>query len=139
MDEIIELNDLVLPQNQSKPLQLDSARGGGDLNRFSLPICAQSMLQYGVTQYQRVSCFRLAVHLKRLGLPFDLTVSALEAWSRKNRPNNGKGVITEHEIIEQTKCAFSKDYRGYGCSSEAVAPFCSQECPLNSQMKMVNS
>ena len=131
LDEIIELNDLALPQNHSKPLQRDSARGDGDLNRFSLPICAQKMLQNGVFQYQRVSCFRLAVHLKRLGLPLDLTISALKTWAQKNQPNNGKGVITEHEIIEQTKCAFNKDYRSYGCNSEAVQPFCQSDCPLN--------
>ena len=131
LDEIIELNDLYLPQNQSVPLQRDSANG--DLNRFSLPICAQNMLRSGVSQYQRVSCFRLAVHLKRLGLPFDLTISALKAWSRKNRSNNGKGVITENEIIEQTKCAFNKDYRGYGCNSVAVAPFCNSDCPIRAR------
>jgi hypothetical protein len=131
LDEIIELNDLSVPQNQSVSLQPNPARGGGDLNRFSLPICAQKMLQNGVSQYQRVSCFRLAVHLKRLGLPFDLTVSALKTWARKNSPNNGKGVIAEHEIIEQTKCAFNKDYRGYGCNSEAISLFCQPDCPLN--------
>jgi hypothetical protein len=133
LDEIIELNDLSVSQNQSVPLQRDLARGGGDLNRFSLPICAQKMLQNGVFRYQRVSCFRLAVHLKRLGLPFELTVSALKTWALKNQPNNGKGVITEHEIIEQTKCAFNKDYRGYGCDSEAVAPFCHSDCPIWAQ------
>jgi hypothetical protein len=131
LDEIIELNDLSVPQNQSVQLQRNSACGGGDLNRFSLPICAQNMLRSGVSQYQRVSCFRLAVHLKRIGLPFDLTISSLKAWSRKNRPNNGKGVITEREINQQTEDAFNKDYRGYGCDSEAVAPFCQPDCPLN--------
>ena len=35
------------------------------------------MLQNGVSLYQRVSCFRLAVHSKRLGLPFDVAVAAL--------------------------------------------------------------
>jgi hypothetical protein len=133
LDEIIELNGLPVPQNQSVPLQRDSACGGGDLNRFSLPICAQKMLQGGVSKYQRVSCFRLAVHLKRLGLPFDLTASALKTWAIKNRPNNGKGVITEHEIIEQTKCAFKKDYRGYGCNSAAVKPFCNSDCPIRAR------
>jgi hypothetical protein len=129
LDDIIECNNLSLPQNQSVPSKRELANGG--TSRFSLPICAQKMLQNGVSQYQRVSCFRLAVHLKRIGLPFELTVSALKTWAQKNRPNNGKGIITEHEIDEQTKCAFNKDYRGYGCHSEAVAPFCQPACPLN--------
>ena len=130
LDEIIELNDLSVPKNQSVSLQRGSARGGGDLNRFSLPICAQKMLQSGVSQYQRVSCFRLAVHLKRLGLPFDLSVSALRTWAQKNKPNNGKRIITEREINQQTADAFNKNYRGYGCDSEAVAPFCNSDCPI---------
>jgi hypothetical protein len=92
-------------------------------NRHSLPLCAQKMLANIVSQYQRVSCFRLAVHLKRLGLPFDHTASALAAWALKNQPINSKEVITEHEIIEQTKCGFNKDYRSYGCNSEALYLF----------------
>jgi len=131
LDEIIEVNNLSVPQNQSKPLQRVSRHGGGDLNRYSLPICAQKMLQNGVSQYQRVSCFRLAVHLKRIGLPFELTVSALMTWAQKNQPINGKGVITEGEIIEQIKCAFNKDYRGFGCDSEAVVAFCHSDCPIH--------
>ena len=130
LDQIIDLNDLSVPQNQSVSLQRDSACGGGDLNRFSLPICARKMLQRGVSQYQRVSCFRLAVHLKRIGLPIDLSVSALRTWAQKNKPNNGKKIITEREINQQTADAFNKGYRGYGCDSEAVAPFCHPDCPL---------
>lgn len=128
LDEIIELNDLSGPQVQSKPISHDSANGGS--NRFSLPLCAQKMLQEGVSRYQRVSCFRLAVHLKRLGLPHDVAVAALKVWALKNQPKDGKQVITESEIIEQTSYAFNKDYRGYGCNSEAVAPFCMPNCPL---------
>ena len=62
LDEIIELNDISFTQIQSTPSQQDSANR--EWNRFGLPICAQKMLQNGVSQYQRVSCFRLAVHLK---------------------------------------------------------------------------
>jgi hypothetical protein len=133
LHEIIEVNDLSIPQNQSKPLQRVSHHGGGDLNRYSLPICAQKMLQNGVSQYQRVSCFRLAVHLKRLGLPFYLTVSALKTWAQKNRPINGKGIITEREINQQTESAYNSDYRSYGCESEAVVPFCNLDCPVRAR------
>jgi len=98
---------------------------------FTLPICAQKMLHNGVTHYQRVSCFRLAVHLKRLGLPYDVAIAALQTWAIKNRPRKGKTIITEHEIVEQAEYAFKKDYRSYGCSSEAVIPFCEPYCPVN--------
>jgi hypothetical protein len=137
LDEIIELNNLSEPNNQPVPLKRDSARGGEHLNRFSLPICAQKMLQNGVSQNQRVSCFRLAVHLKRLGLPFDLTVAALTTWAQKNRPINGKGIITEREINQQTKDAYNGGYRSYGCETEVVAPFCNSDCPIKAQINQI--
>jgi len=95
------------------------------------------MLHNGVKQHQRDSCFRLSVHLKRLGLPYDLAVAALKVWALKNQPEDGKRVITEHEIVEQTSYAFRKGYRGYGCSSAAVAPFCEKDCPVN-KLRMQN-
>lgn len=135
LDEIVELNDISFTQIQSTPSQQDSATG--ELNRFGLPICAQKMLQNGVSQYQRVSCFRLAVHLKRLGLPYDVALAALKTWSLKNRPKYGKQIMADHEIIDQTSYAFSKDYRGYGCNSEAVAPFCHSDCQILLQKKKI--
>ena len=128
LDEVIDLNDLSGSQVQSKPTTNDW--GNGNTNRFGLPVCAQKMLQDGVSRHQRVSCFRLAVHLKRLGLPSDIAEAALKVWSLKNQPKDGKQIITEHEIIEQTSSAFNRDYRGYGCNSEAVAPFCHTDCPV---------
>lgn len=128
LDDIIELNDLSSTHTQSEPSSCIST--DRDMSRFSLPPCAQKMLQNGVSRYQRVSCFRLAVHLKRLGLPCDVAVAALNIWALKNRPRDGKKVITEREIVEQTSYAFDKDYRGYGCNSEAVAPFCEPDCPV---------
>jgi hypothetical protein len=129
LDEIIELNNLSI-QTQSASVQNDSNCGGIKPNPYSLPICAQKMLQRGVSQYQRVSCFRLAVHLKRLGLPFDLTVSALKTWAQKNKPINGKRIITEREINQQTESAYNRCYRSYGCETEAIAPFCQSDCPI---------
>jgi len=129
LDDIIELNDLSITHTQSEPSSYISTEK--NMSRFSLPPCAQKMLQNGVSRYQRVSCFRLAVHLKRLGLPYDVALEALKAWALKNRPINGNQLITEREILEQTSYAFKKDYRGYGCSSEAVAPFCHTDCPVH--------
>jgi len=98
--------------------------------RTGLPICAQRMLNDGVSTNQRVSCFRLAVHFNRLGIPWDIAVAALLAWAAKNRPRNGKGQITDQEVREQADAAYKRGYRGFGCDDPAVRPFCAQECPL---------
>ena len=132
LDEIIDLNGL---ETSSINRSLDSRSEGGQSSRFGLPPCAQRMLQNGVSQYQRVSCFRLAVHLKRLGLPYDVAVAALKTWALKNKPINGKGVILEKEIRSQTSCAYEKSYVGYGCESPAVKPFCDPSCALKRWME----
>ena len=77
-----------------------------------------------------MSCFRLAVHFNRLGIPFDITVAALQRWAHKNRPANGRRIITDMEIEQQVDSAFKKAYRGFGCSESAVRPYCAPECPL---------
>jgi len=97
---------------------------------FGLPPCGRRMLTDGVDSYQRVSCFRLAVHLKRNGLPFDLALTVLKAWAKKNHPANGKGIITDPEIEHQTKCAFENSYRSLGCEDPAMAAYCDKNCPL---------
>ena len=126
LDEIIELNALEVPRTHTPEPQRESTPE----TRFSLPPCARTMLKDGVSLYQRVSCFRLAVHLKRLGLPRDVAASALKAWAQKNRPSAGKRIITDGEILEQITYAFARNYRTYGCESEAVKPFCHPRCPV---------
>jgi hypothetical protein len=128
LDKVIELTNLLPGKTHQYPKSRSKIQNE---HRYSLPPCAQKMLSDGVSRYQRVSCFRLAVHLKRLGLPFDLAVAALKAWALKNRPTHSDMIITEPEIVEQAKCAFYKDYRSFGCDSEAVQPFCQPDCPLN--------
>lgn len=129
LDGIIEINDLAIAETPSNPSA--SSSSVEDVNRFSLPPCAQKMLRDGVSQYQRVSCFRLAVHLKRIGMPYDIAVAALKVWAIKNKPKDAKQVIKEHEIIEQASWAYNNNYRGFGCNSEAVIPFCHPNCPVN--------
>lgn len=129
LDDLIEINDWKIELVPSVgPYQEQQTDTGND--NFGLPSCAQKMLLNGVQRYQRVSCFRLAVHFKRLGLPYDLAVSALKTWSLKNKPLQGKEVISEQEILDQTQYAYSKPYRGYGCQSEAVSAFCEPDCPV---------
>ena len=128
LDQIIEINDLNIVPAETKlnrPVMTEKT-----VKQFGLPICAKKMLEDGVSEFQRVSCFRLAAHFKRLGLPFDITTAALETWAVKNRPQNGKLVISKREIIEQAEYAFKNNYKGYGCDSEAVGPFCNSNCPV---------
>jgi hypothetical protein len=134
LDNIIELNS---PTPIRPALPAATYSEIRKHSRFCLPICAQKMLASGVTHYQRVSCFRLAVHLKRLGLPHDAAIAALKVWAQKNRPQVGKQIISESEIIAQTLYAYAKDYRSYGCNSEAVAPFCEPGCPVT-QIRSIN-
>jgi hypothetical protein len=101
-----------------------------DVSAFGLPPCARKILAEGVSTNQRVSCFRLAVHLKRNGIPYDLALVVLKAWAQKNRPVEGKRVITEREIEYQVRCAFTNPYRSFGCEHAAMAAYCHRECPL---------
>jgi hypothetical protein len=131
LDEIIELNDLSLtPSYQNPSCNPSRSWEKGGSERYRLPPCAQSMLRNGVAQYQRVSCFRLAVHLKRVGLPYDVAVAALKTWALKNKPIDGKGVIRESEILSQTSYAYEHSYVGYGCGDTAIKPFCEASCPV---------
>jgi len=112
LDDIIELNNLSTKQKDEPKRHKPQAKGQ---NSYSLPPCARIILKNGVSQYQRVSCFRLAVHLKMTGIPEDIAKVVLTVWASKNQPKHGKRTITETEIIEQVSYAYSKNYRGYGC------------------------
>jgi hypothetical protein len=87
LDEIIAVNDL---GERYVPERVVVAPDGEPPRTFGLPACAQRMLAEGVQQDQRVSCFRLAVALKRTGLPFDSALDVLHAWAGRNRPVDGK-------------------------------------------------
>lgn len=128
LDEIIVVNDLKRPS----PSVPDSApvRTAKGSDWFSLPPCVRRILAEGVCAFQRVLCFRLAVHLKKTGLPGDLAVVLLKAWALRNRPADGKRIITEAEIVDQVGWAYDGGYRSCGCEDPAVAPYCSPECPL---------
>jgi len=128
LDEIIEINELASPQ--IAPRWTKSVSTKDDWRRTGLPPCAQKILRDGVSRYQRVTCFRLAVHFKRLGIPYDIAIAALMTWSLKNRPPDGKRVIGEPEIISQASCAYNHSYVGFGCDSPAIQPTCDPSCPL---------
>lgn len=97
---------------------------------LGLAPCARRILREGVSSYQRVICFRLAIHLKRVGIPYDLALAALNTWAQKNKPSNGKRCITDHEIHRQTRDAYDSHYRSFGCEDDMIKQFCHRTCPL---------
>jgi len=128
LNEIIEMNEL-----SDSPMLSDGAtvpEGDKMINRFGLPLCVQAMLQNGVTSNQRVCCFRLAVQLRRIGLPYDACVAVLKTWSLKNRPTEKKRIIADNEIMEQAASAYRNYYNACGCETPEMAQFCQPECHL---------
>ena len=97
---------------------------------YALPVCIRRILEEGITFDQRVACFRIAVHLKRVGLPYDSVIATLMNWRLKNRPAPNKGIITPKEIEEQVGWVFKKDYSGYGCDEPIIRSFCDPQCPV---------
>jgi hypothetical protein len=122
------------PTNKG-PQAGNRTESNNDISPFGLPPCARRMLAGGVNSYQRVSCFRLAVRLKRVGVPNDLALVILKAWAQKNHPTDGKDIITDGEIEKQTKCAFENTYRSFGCEEPAIAAYCDKNCPLYTYTK----
>ena len=122
------MNELPTSQTQSNGETVPE--GDKTINRFGLPLCVQAMLQNGVTYNQRVCCFRLAVQLRRIGLPYDATVSVLKTWSLKNKPEERKRIITDNEIMEQASSAYRNYYNACGCETPEMAQFCSPDCFL---------
>ena len=123
LEEIIEINEL--DQLDKRMEGALPAASDNTHSAFGLPPCAQRMLTEGVSDYQRVTCFRLAVQLKKAGRPEDLAVAALKAWAGKNRPTGERRVITEEEILAQVAGAYSR-----GCGDPKVAAYCDPDCPL---------
>lgn len=126
LDEVIDINNL--SRSNQTDLKEDSSIHSHVLFHTALPPCIQSMLQIGVRRFQRSSCFRIAVQLRKTGLPFDTTLAVLQAWSLKNKPEDGKRIITAEEIMEQTLCAYRKYYSAYGCEAPEMKPFCHPKC-----------
>ncbi len=133
LDEILEVNEItasVPPIPESEPVLAVCLALPG-----SLPLCARRMLNEGVTDNQRVACFRLAVQLRKIGLPSDLVRAVLLEWAQKNRPAINRQVITEEEVKAQTATAFLREYHGCGCEEPAIMPFCDASCPLSEKRR----
>ncbi|MBK8946330.1 MAG: hypothetical protein IPM32_13825 [Ignavibacteriae bacterium] len=126
LDSIISNNDI---KNECRSKKTNSTNNG--YSKFGLPICAKKILRDGVTFDQRITCFRLAINLKRIGTSKGKVIEILNDWKQKNKPINGKKIITREEIIEQVKWAYIKDYKGYGCEAPIIKSFCDSKCKIN--------
>lgn len=127
---LIRLNEQSeLHRNQAVPNEVHES--ATTVSRtFGLLPCATRMLNEGVRNMQRNAAFRLGIALKKAGLPLDATVSVLLEWAKKNKPDNGKGIITPEEIEYQVSCAYKRPYAGCGCNDAAMKPFCDPHCRL---------
>ncbi len=135
LNAIIESCKLEEQDTGKKPQSVIHTESDSDVSPFGLPPCVRRMLADGVTSNQRVSCFRIAVRLKRTGMPYDLALVMLKAWAQKNQPTDGKGIISDGEIENQTKCAFENTYRSFGCEEPAIAAYCDKNCPMYAYTK----
>jgi TOTE conflict system, Archaeo-Eukaryotic Primase domain len=127
---IKEFNQIEHAPNNENASPQHIERSSKEISYFGLPPCAQKILGEGISVYQRVVCFRLATHLKRIGMPHDLALALLKTWAPKNRPTDGKRIITPGEIESQAKCAYQRAYRGFGCEEPGIASYCAKNCPL---------
>lgn len=136
LDAIIRSCGLDTEEHPSKrPPVINHTGSDRENSSFGLAPCIRKMLAYGVESCQRVSCYRLAIQLKRIGIPYDLAIITLKAWALKNRPTDGKSTITETEVESQTKSAFDNPYTNVGCEEPAVAAHCDKRCPLYAQTR----
>jgi len=110
--------------------RLQTSKPTASQSRFGLLPCARRILKEGVPDYQRVTCFRMAVHLRNIGLPRNLTVVALEEWASKNNPAEGRSILHESEINAQVRAAYRNGYRSYGCEDSMISRFCEPTCPI---------
>ena len=129
LDEILEINGPVAQPEPPREAQTPSISRPNQC-ALALTPCARQMLAEGVREYQRMACFRLAVQLKKAGLTEDVAVGALMAWATKNRPVDGRRVLTHAEIVQQTSWAYARPYHSCGCEDPAVRPYCHPSCPL---------
>ncbi|HBG25738.1 MAG: hypothetical protein A2Y10_20325 [Planctomycetes bacterium GWF2_41_51] len=124
----LKLNDTEVVSKETEPVDHNPPE-----HSFGLPPCIRRILSEGVTFDQRVCTFRLAIHLKKAGLPLDLTIVTLTAWVQKNKPADGKEIITEPEIKSQAEYAYKNGYKGCGCEEPVIEAFCDDSCPLASR------
>ncbi|MDA3787232.1 MAG: hypothetical protein PF503_01850 [Desulfobacula sp.] len=136
LDELIEINDWKLVNQYKKKISKNTSLE--PKLRYTLQAllpCAQKMLKSGVTRLQRLTCFRLAIHLCAAGFDEEMSYEILRFWAKRNKPINGKQILTEKEIMDQCKDGFKTRNSSYGCGEPETSSFCSKPCPLYKKNK----
>jgi len=96
---------------------------------YGLRACAQHLLEHGITGRQRVTCFWLAVQLRKAGIPFPFAIEILKKWAQRNPLPNDKARITYDEVEEQTRYAYNHtEYMSCGCHETAFQNICGENC-----------
>ena len=86
--------------------------------------CYATILQ-GVKEGTRDNCaLRLATHLRKEGMPYETTLSAMLKWNEKNQPP-----MLDTDVERKTLSAYNVDY-DFGCNDEILQQFCSENCIL---------
>jgi hypothetical protein len=130
LDDLIEINDWTLINTHKKKTSQNISNITKTKYKFhTLRPCAQEMLK-GVSENQRVICFRLAISLCTAGFDKPMSQDILFSWAARNTPKNGKAIITKKEIIEQCSYGFNSNQTSYGCGEAATNPYCNQDCHL---------
>lgn len=132
LDEIIQINEwpLLPPTTISQDIDKTNKQDSKEF-RVLFP-CSQGMLK-GVEKLQRLSAFRLAIHLKNYGFPHEVALGLLKHWAHLNQPVNGKNIIKESEIISQVHSGYKEKYTSFGCGEPETVDYCSDQCPLFSK------
>ncbi len=132
IDDIIEVNNLDKTREDMNHKQTVTRTIN---SRYGLPICIRKILNRGVTFHQRVACFRLAVNLKKIGIPKGETIVMLLHWRMKNKPSQGKKIIMESEVKNQVEWAYKNNYNSIGCEEGVINQHCDKKCPVKRKLK----
>lgn len=128
LDSIIDINNITdLTKENGGSVSKNSKLSR---SQYGLPLCIQNILCEGVRFDQRVACFRVAVNLKKVGIPEEVAVAVLNYWRMKNKSLNNKRIITEVEVKNQVRWAYKKNYTGIGCEEPIINSFCNSKCKL---------
>jgi hypothetical protein len=148
IDEIIKLaeqpRDITMLNTKLEPnkklielmtLQRDDKKVPEVKEYINIPrgkLCYANILQ-GVKEGSRDNCaLRLATHLRKEGMPYETTLSAMLKWNEKNQPP-----MLDTDIERKTLSAYNVDY-DFGCNDEILQQFCSENCILKKKKEEYN-
>lgn len=94
--------------------------------------CHRAIFENGASEGSRnETALRAAWILKKYsGLTEELTLSALDAWNKKNKPP-----LDELELKTVVAQAFAGNYN-YGCSDSIIKRYCDDSCPILQKKKL---